>query len=445
MNYSEKDKKYIWHPFTQMQEWVNDDIVVIDRARGNYLYDINGKKYFGGVSSLWVTLHGHCHPRINRALRRQLKKLDHSTLLGLSNTPAIELAEKLVELAPRGLARVFYSDAGSTAMEIALKIAYQYWQQDKNKKYKTKQKFLTLSEAYHGDTIGSVSLGGVAMYHAIYKPLLFKTIQIPTPYRHYGHEMDLKTAVAALEKALQKHQRELAALVLEPLVQGAAGIYTAPFGYLAAARQLCSKYNVLLICDEVAVGFGRTGTMFACEQEKVTPDILALAKGLTGGYLPLAATLTTEKIYNNFKGKFESLRTFYHGHTYTGNPLACRAALASLELFRREKTLEKVNKNTALLRAGLKKFTAIPQVKQTRQCGMIAALELPDYAYKDKIGYQVCAAARKCGLLIRPLGSNIVIMPPLATTPRELQWLLNVIYKSIQETVGLNAERSRSV
>ncbi|MDR1997858.1 MAG: adenosylmethionine--8-amino-7-oxononanoate transaminase [Candidatus Margulisbacteria bacterium] len=441
MNYSEavlKDKKYIWHPFTQMQEWERDEIVIIDKARGNYLYDLRGRKYLDGVSSLWVTMHGHCHPHINRAVQRQLKKLDHSTLLGLSNTPAIELAEKLTEITPGNLTKVFYSDAGSTAMEIALKIAYQYWQQDKNKKYRAKQKFLTLTEAYHGDTIGSVSLGGVAMYHAIYKPLLFKTIQLPTPYRHYGSEVSLREAADTLEKALKKHHRELAALVLEPLVQGAVGIYTAPPGYLAAARRLCTKYNVLLICDEVAVGFGRTGTMFACAQEKVSPDILAVAKGLSGGYLPLAATLTTTKIYNNFKGRFESLRTFYHGHTYTGNPLACAAALASLELFRKERTLEKVNKNILILKKELPKFQAIPQVKQIRQCGMIAALELPDYACKDKIGYRICAAARKHGLLIRPLGNNIVIMPPLSIQPRELRWMLDVIYRSIQTAVASN-------
>ncbi|MDR2432121.1 MAG: adenosylmethionine--8-amino-7-oxononanoate transaminase [Candidatus Margulisbacteria bacterium] len=435
MNYSEKDKKYIWHPFTQMQDWENDDIIIIDRARGNYLYDLNGKKYLDGVSSLWVTMHGHCHPHINRAIKKQLRKLDHSTLLGLSNTPAIELAEKLVELTPRGLSRVFYSDAGSTAMEIALKIAYQYWQQDKNKKHQAKRKFLTLKESYHGDTIGSVSLGGVDMYHAIYQPLLFKTVQLPTPYHRYGNEPSLEEAAAVLEKTLQKHQQELAALVLEPLVQGAAGIYTAPRGYLSAARRLCTKYNVLLICDEVAVGFGRTGTMFACEQEKVAPDIMAVAKGLSGGYLPLAATLTAEKIYNNFKGKFESLRTFYHGHTYTGNPLACAAALASLELFKKERTLEKVNKNISLLKEELSKFRKIPQVKHIRQRGMIAALELPDYEYKDKIGHKICAAARKYGLLIRPLGSNLVIMPPLAIKPKELKYMLSIMYKCIQETV----------
>ncbi|GBR75855.1 adenosylmethionine--8-amino-7-oxononanoate transaminase [Candidatus Termititenax persephonae] len=420
-----------------MQDWEKDEIVIVDRARGNYLYDVQGRKYLDGVSSLWVTLHGHCHPYLNRALRRQLQKLDHSTLLGLSNTPAIELAARLLEIAPRGLGKVFYSDSGSTAMEIALKIAYQYWRQDKNKKYRAKQKFLTLSGAYHGDTIGSVSLGGVAMFHALYKPLLFKTIQIPTPYRHYGNEPDLSAAVAELEKAFKKHQQELAALVLEPLVQGAAGIYTAPAGYLAAARRLCTKYNVLLICDEVAVGFGRTGTMFACEQEKVSPDIMAVAKGLSGGYLPLAATLTTDKIYDNFKGQYESQRTFYHGHTYTGNPLACAAALASLDLFRREKTLDKVRQNISLLAEGLRRFETIPQVKSVRQCGLIAALELPDYAYRDKIGYRICLQARRRGLLVRPLENNIVILPPLSIQPRELSWLLAVLYQSIQEVVGL--------
>lgn len=434
-NYQAIDKKYIWHPFTQMQDWETDDICIIERGKGNYLYDIRGKKYLDGVSSLWVTLHGHNHPRINKSIKRQLRKLDHSTMLGLSNTPAIQLAEKLVEIAPNGLSRVFYSDSGSTAMEIALKIAYQFFQQDKNKKYKTKTKFLTLKEAYHGDTIGSVSLGGVDMFHAIYRPLLFKTMQLPTAYYCYGHKPTLQESVALLEKTFKKHHKELAGFVIEPLVQGAAGIYTAPVGYLKAARELCTKYNVLLICDEVAVGFGRTGKMFACEHEGVSPDIMAIAKGITGGYLPLAATLTTEKIYNNFKGAYGSCRTFYHGHTYTGNPLACAAALGSLEVFKKEKTLEKLQPKIKLLKENLKKFRQLSAVKDIRQCGFIAAIELGDYAYEAAIGHRICKIARSKGLIIRPLGNNIVIMPPLSIKPKELQWMLAVIYKCIEETV----------
>ena len=430
-DYITLDKKNIWHPFTQMQDWEKEAVCIIDRAKGNYLYDINGKKYLDGVSSLWVTLHGHNHPTINKAINKQLKKLDHSTLLGLSNTPAVELAEKLIEIAPKGLAKVFYSDAGSTAMEIALKIAYQYWQQDKNKKYKIKTKFLTLKEAYHGDTLGSVSVGGVDMFHEIYKPLLFKTIQLPTAYQHYGYTPSLKESVALLKQRLKEHHQEIAALVLEPLVQGAAGIYTAPKGYLKAARKLCTKYKVLLICDEVAVGFGRTGKMFACEHEGVTPDIMAIAKGISGGYLPLAATLTTEKIYKNFKGEYVSGRTFYHGHTYTGNPIACAAALGSLQVFKNEKTLARLQPKIEQLARELQRFQKLSCVKDIRQCGFIAAIELGDYPYAAAMGHKVATAARAKGLMIRPLGNNIVFMPPLSLTTREISWMLAVIYDSI--------------
>lgn len=433
MDITAKDKKYVWHPFTQMQDWEKDEVCIIERAQGNYLYDIHGKKYLDGISSLWVTLHGHKHPLIDRAIKKQLKKLDHSTMLGLSNTPAVELAEKLISIAPKGLARVFYSDAGSTAMEIALKIAYQFFQQDKNKQYRTKTKFLTLKEAYHGDTIGSVSLGGVDMFHSIYRPLLFKTIQLPTPFHSAGNKPSLQTAIALLERAFKKYHKQLAGFVIEPLVQGAAGIYTAPKGYLKAARKLCTKYNVLLICDEVAVGFGRTGKMFACEHEGVTPDIMAIAKGISGGYLPLAATLTTEKIYNNFKGDYASCRTFYHGHTYTGNPLACAAALGSLEVFKKERTLEKLQPKIAQLARELQRFTELSVVKDIRQCGFIAALELGEYTYAEAVGHKVCRAARAKGLIIRPLGNNIVFMPPLSLTSKELMWMLKVIYECIEE------------
>lgn len=434
-NLIQKDKKYLWHPFTQMQDWEKEEICIIDKAKGAYLYDINGKKYLDGVSSLWVTIHGHNHPLINKYIKKQLKKLDHSTLLGLGNTPSIELAEKLINIAPKGLARVFYSDAGSTAMEIALKIAYQYWQQDKNKKYKNKKMFLTLTEAYHGDTIGSVSLGGVDLFHKIYQPLLFKTIRLETPYHYYNHKPTLEEAVNKLENAFKKYHAKLAGFIIEPLVQGAAGIYTAPAGYLEKARELCTKYNVLMICDEVAVGFGRTGKMFACEHEGVSPDIMAIAKGLTGGYLPLAATLTTENIYNNFKADYVAQKTFFHGHTYTGNPIACAAALGTLEVFRREKTLDKLQAKIELFTKLFNKFRNIPAVKDIRQCGFISAIELADFKYEEKIGIKVIKKAREKGLIIRPLGNNIVIYPPLSIKPKELKKMMGIIYDSIKETV----------
>lgn len=436
MNLEQTDKKYIWHPFTQMQDWEKDNITIIKKAKGNYLYDINNKKYLDGVSSLWVTIHGHNHPYINKAINKQLKKLDHSTLLGLANEPSITLAEKLISIAPGNLKRVFYSDSGSTAMEIALKIAYQYWQQDKSKKYHAKQKFLTLKDAYHGDTIGSVSAGGIDLFHSIYKPLLFKTIQIKSPYHHSKSKTNLKEALINLEATLKKHHKQLAAFVIEPTVQGAAGIHIMPKGYLKGARKLCTKYNVLLICDEVAVGFGRTGKMFACEHENVTPDILALAKGISGGYLPLAATLTTEKIYKNFKGKYAETRTFFHGHTYTGNPIACSAAIANIELFEREKTLQKLPDKIVYLSELLAKFKTISQVTDIRQVGLIAAIELENYTWEEQIGHKICKKAREKGLIIRPLGNNIVIMPPLSITKRELKFIITTISQAINDIIG---------
>jgi len=435
MELEQIDKKHVWHPFTQMQDWEKDDVCIIKKAKGNYLYDTQGKKYLDGVSSLWVTIHGHNHPYINKKIKQQLKKLDHSTLLGLANEPSIVLAEKLIKIAPKGLNRVFYSDAGSTAMEIALKIAFQYWQQDKKKENRTKTKFLTLKEAYHGDTIGSVSAGGIDLFHKIYKPMLFKTIQIKSPYHHGNNKTSPAKAIEELEKALKKFHKQTAAFILEPLVQGAAGIYTMPQGYLKAARKLCTKYNVLLICDEVAVGFGRTGRMFACEHENVSPDLLALAKGITGGYLPLAATLTTEKIYNNFKGNYSEAKTFFHGHTYTGNPLACSAALANIELFNKDKTLEKLPEKIKYLSEKLKMFTAFPEVKDIRQIGLIAAIELDKFKWEDQIGHKIAMKTREKGLIIRPLGNNLVLMPPLTITKKELKYMLDTIFWAIQETI----------
>src|SRR3989339_576965 len=348
------DKKYVWHPFTQMADWVNDDPVapcIIDRARGNYLYDVRGKKYLDGVSSLWVTLHGHGKKEIDRAVRAQLKKVAHSTFLGLTHEPAIRLARELIGLAPAGLSRVFYSDNGSTAVEIALKMAYQYWQQKPARENRTT--FLSLKNAYHGDTIGSVSVGGMDLFHVKFRPLLFKTIFAPSPYcyrcshqgkgergegrgaffRHCSAMGCLGQCVRETEKLLQKNQRQIAAFIVEPMVQGAAGMLTMPAGYLKEIETLCRKYGVLLICDEVATGFGRTGKMFAVEHEGVKPDLLCLSKGITGGYLPLAVTLATEQVYKAFLGHFEEFKTFFHGHTYTANPLGCAAALANLELF----------------------------------------------------------------------------------------------------------------
>lgn len=438
------DKKYIWHPFTQMADWQKEDVLIIDRAKGNYLIDTKGKRYLDGVSSLWCNVHGHRVKEIDRAIKKQLEKVAHSTFLGLSNVPAVELAEKLILIAPKGLTRVFYSDSGSEAMEVALKMAYQYWQQ-KGKKKKTR--FLRLSNAYHGDTLGAVSVGGIELFHQTYRPLLFKTFEAPSPYvyrwpakgRTGSREEVMKESLAALESILKKHSSEIAALVMEPLMQGAAGMIDQPRGYISGARKLTLRYNTLLIFDEAATGFGRTGRMFASDHEKVTPDIMAVAKGLTGGYLPLAATLTRENVYKEFLGDYSEFKTFFHGHTYTANPLACRAALANLKIFRTKKTLEKLQDKIDLLRNRLSSFSNLEHVGDIRQTGFMVGIELVEdratkksYPAEQKIGIRVTREARRRGVILRPLGNVIVLMPPLAITTKELHQLLDITYESIK-------------
>jgi adenosylmethionine-8-amino-7-oxononanoate transaminase len=434
-----QDKRHVWHPFTQMKDWAAEEPLVIERGKGSMLYDTLGRAYLDGVSSLWVTVHGHNHPAIQRAIRRQLALLDHSTLLGLANVPSIELAAELIRIAPKGLEKVFYSDSGSTAMEIALKIAYQYWQ---NTGQKAKRRFVTFSEAYHGDTVGSVSLGGIDLFHKVYKKLLFPTIQIPTPYGS-GDAAKGKAALRALETLLKARHREIAAVVMEPLVQGAAGMLMAPKGFLRQARALTRRHGVLLICDEVATGFGRTGTMFACDQEGVTPDLMAVAKGLSGGTLPLAATLATKRIFDGFSFPYADKKTFFHGHTYTGNPLACAAALENLKVFRRERTIARLRPKIALMERCLKRVAAMPHVKEIRQRGMMVGIELIkdkaarlDYAWEDQIGVKVCAQARERGVILRPLGAVIVLMPPLGISAAQIRRLVAVLEWSLRKVCG---------
>ncbi len=415
-NWQAKDKKYIWHPFTQMKDWLKEEQLIIEEAKGCYLKDFKGNWYLDGVCSLWVNLHGHRKKEIDEAIKRQINKLSHSTLLGLGNTPAIELAEKLIEIAPRGLRKVFYSDNGSTAVEVALKIAYQYWQ---NIGVKAKNKFIHLENSYHGDTLGAVSVGGVDLFHKIYQPLLFKSIKV--------------SSLGELEQVLKREGKTVCALIVEPIVQAAAGIIVWPKGTLKKMRQLCTKYNCFLICDEVATGFGRTGKMFACELEKVAPDILCLSKGLTGGYLPLAATLTTQKIFDGFLAGYKDKKTFFHGHTYTGNPLACAAAIANLEIFEKEKILKRLAPKIAFLKKQLRQFSALKHVGDIRQKGFMVGIELGTYKWEDQIGIKVCQQARKYGVILRPLGNTIVLMPPLAITKEQLKQLLSATFKAIKE------------
>ncbi|PIQ85545.1 MAG: adenosylmethionine--8-amino-7-oxononanoate transaminase [Candidatus Omnitrophica bacterium CG11_big_fil_rev_8_21_14_0_20_45_26] len=436
------DKEYIWHPFTQQQEWEAEDILIIESGSGNYLKDTDGKRYLDGVSSLWCNVHGHRVKDIDRAVEKQLRQIAHSTFLGLSNVPAIELSRELIRIAPKGLKRVFYSDSGSEAVEIALKIAFQYWQ---NRGGKKRKKFIRLTNAYHGDTLGSVSVGGIDLFHQMYRPLLFNTIPVSSPYRYRdsfkGSEADyLDYCTARLEAVLKRHANVTAALVMEPLMQGAAGMIDQPKGYISRARQLTKKYNTLLIFDEVATGFGRTGKWFACDHERVTPDIFCVAKGLSGGYLPLAATLTTENIYNAFLGDYTRFKTFFHGHTFTANPLACRAALANLTVFKKQKTLSKLQLKIKLLAQGLKQFENLRHVGDIRQKGLMAGIELvadrrtkKPFELNRRAGAAVTMRAREKGVIIRPLGNVVVLMPPLSITHQELNQLLKVVYQSIRE------------
>jgi adenosylmethionine---8-amino-7-oxononanoate aminotransferase len=349
--------------------------------------------------------------------------VSHSTMLGLSHRPAIELAQRLVEIAPDGLSRVFYSDSGSTAAEIALKMAFQYWQQQGGASAR-RTRFVALREAYHGDTIGSVSVGGIDLFHGAYGPLLFGALHAAA-----GDAGDM-------ERLLSSHEGEVAAVIVEPLVQGAAGMLVHPEGYLRDVRSLCDEHGVFLICDEVATGFGRTGRMFACDHEGVSPDFMCVAKGITGGYLPLAATLTTERVYEGFLGRHEQFRTFFHGHTYTGNPLACAAALATLRLFDQERTLELLQDKIALLGSLLEPVAAMPGVCEVRRRGFMVGIELEGFPVEARAGHQVTLAARRRGAIVRPLGDVVVLMPPLAITARELRRLVAITADAIAEVVA---------
>lgn len=438
----EWDKMHLWHPFTQMQEYVKGSPLIIEEGQGVILRDIDGKEYIDGVSSMWCNLLGHRNKEIDKAIKEQLDKVSHTTLLGPVNIPAIKLARSLVEITPDGLNKVFYSDNGSTAIEVAIKMAFQYWQQ-KGEKTRARRRFVALTNAYHGDTIGAVSLGGIELFHKLYKPLLFDVIFAPSPYCYRcplgKTEEDCNMdCLAQLETIVKTGAEEIVAVVIEPLVQGAGGIIVHPKGYLRGVREICNKYNVLLILDEVLTGFGRTGRLFACMHESVVPDIMALAKGINGGYMPLAATICTDEIYNCFLGRYEEKKTFFHGHTYTGNPLACAAGLTTIEILGRDSVIENIQPKIKILEKGLKEFYNLKHVGNIRQCGLIAGIELvkdaetkEPFEMKEQIGIRVCLEARKRGLLIRPLEDVIVILPPLVISESDLVKMLEIIKVSI--------------
>jgi len=435
------DHTFLWHPFTQMKEWMAEDPCIIAEGDGHYLIDIHGRKYLDGVSSLWCNVHGHRKKELDDAIRAQLDLIAHSTFLGLTHAPGIQLAHKLIGIAPRGLQRVFYSDSGATAVEIALKMAVQYWQlKGENKR----TEIATLAESYHGDTVGSMSMGYSETFHRYHKSLLFPVLRLTPPhvfryYRRMSEEEAAAKAIAEADGTLARHKDTLAALVMEPLMQGAAGMWSQPVNYVSAMAELCRRHGILLVLDEVATGFGRTGRMFACEHAGVTPDILCLAKGITGGYLPLAATLTTEEIFSAFLGEYKEFKTFFHGHTYTGNPLGCAAALASLDLFERDRIIEQMQAKIAYLSERLTEMAALAHVSDVRQCGFMTGIELVEdkvqrknYAPEKRIGHRVIKEARKKGVMIRPLGDVIILMPPLTIAQDELRMLLDVVRDCIR-------------
>jgi adenosylmethionine---8-amino-7-oxononanoate aminotransferase len=468
----ELDRGYIWHPFTQMKDWIKETPIIIAEGRDCFIKDIYGRWYLDGVSSLWVNIFGHRKKEIDDAIKEQLDKISHTTLLGLSNVPAIKLAEKLIQIIQKALpphpplgkggsrggcalslSKVFYSDNGSTAVEVALKMAFQYW---RHKGVDGKNTFVSLNNAYHGDTLGAVSVGGVDIFHKAFGPLLFETYKAPSPYC-YRCELgkaypDCKFAcLRKMENIFKSHSAKIAAMIIEPLVQAAGGMITSPTGYLKGVRELCDKYDILMIADEVATGFGRTGKMFACEHEDVVPDIMCLSKGITGGYMPLAVTLATDEVYKTFFGEFKELKTFFHGHSYTGNPLACAAAIACLDVFEKEEVLKNLQGKINILETWLKHISNLRHVGDVRNAGFIAGVELVKnkktkgpYNWEEKTGWKVAYHAREKGVLIRPLGNVIVIMPPLSISEQNLRQLLKVIEESIIEVTAKKLSTHKS-
>ncbi|WP_100406120.1 adenosylmethionine--8-amino-7-oxononanoate transaminase [Bacillus solitudinis] len=435
----EKSKKHLWLPFTQMKDY-DQDPLIIESGEGIKVKDIHGKEYYDGFSSVWLNVHGHRKKELDEAIKNQLEKIAHSTLLGMTNVPATELAEKLIEITPDKLTRVFYSDSGAEAMEIALKMAFQYW---KNIGRQEKQIFISMQNGYHGDTIGAVSLGAIDLFHHVYGALMFKSYKVPYPYVYRSDSGDPSLCrdecLQRLEELLMERHDEIAALSIESMVQGAAGMIVMPKGFLSGVRELCTKYDVLMIVDEVATGFGRTGKMFACEHEQVQPDLMAAGKGITGGYLPIAVTFTSEKIYEAFYDDYETLKTFFHGHSYTGNQLGCAVALENLRLFQTDSIVKNVAKKSEQLKEMLEELASLPHVGDIRQLGLMCGIELVQdkatkepYPLEKRIGYRVSLKMRELGMLTRPMGNVIVFMPPLVSTKRELQLMVNIMKIAIE-------------
>lgn len=445
----EKDLKYVWHPDTQMKQYEGSDFkpTIIERGAGIYLYDIDGKQYIDGISSWWVNTLGHSNPKLNKVLTQQAEKIEHVLLADFTHKPAIELAEKLVKLAGEPFSKVFYSDDGSTAVEVAIKMAYQYWYQ---KGKPEKKHFVSMTESYHGDTLGSVSVGGIDIYKKIFNPLVFETLKVCAPYC-YRCPKNCKQGQCNIEcfneveELFKTRHNEIAAMIVEPLVQGAAGMRVYPAEYLKKLRALCDKYDILLIDDEVAMAFGRTGKYFAFEHAEIKPDIFCVAKGITAGYIPLAATITTDKIYNAFYDDFSELKTFYHGHSFTGNPIACAIAVENLKIMEEEKVIENLQPKIAKLQECIKQFQKLQHVGDIRHIGMVGAIEVvkdkktkEPYSFNERIGHKVFLEAMKNGALLRPIGNVIYFLPPLIITEEEIEKLTKIAYNAIKTVTEKN-------
>ena len=439
---AERDLRVVWHPCTQMKdhEWL--PMIPIARGEGVWLHDADGRRYLDAISSWWVNLFGHANPRIAAAVTRQLGRLEHVMLAGFTHEPAVLLAERLTQLAPQGLTRCFYADNGSSAIEVALKMSYHYW---RNLGQRNKTRFITLNNSYHGETLGALAVGDVALYKETYEPLLMRAISVPSPdcyHRERGESCEnySKRMFAHMELALERHAHEACAVIVEPLVQCAGGMRMYDPVYLTYLRHACDRFGVHLIADEIAVGMGRTGTMFACEQAGITPDFMCLSKGLTGGYLPLSVVLAKEIVYQAFYDDYQKLTAFLHSHSYTGNPLGCRAALATLDIFAQDNILETNQSLVTTMTRAVALFGDHPHVGEVRQRGMILAVELvknkatrEPYPWQERRGLRAYQHALSRGVLLRPLGNVIYFMPPYVITEDEINFMTQVAWKGIAE------------
>lgn len=436
----QRDLEVLWHPCTQMKDHERLPVIPIRRGQGVWLEDFEGKRYLDAVSSWWVNVFGHANPRINQRIKDQVDQLEHVILAGFTHQPVVELSERLVRLTPEGLSRVFYADNGSSGIEVALKMSYHYWQ---NCGQPAKQRFVTLTNSYHGETVAAMSVGDVALFTETYKSLLLDTLKVPSPdcyLRAEGEswEAHSRAMFEHMERTLEQHHREVAAVIVEPLIQGAGGMRMYHPVYLRLLREACDRYDVHLIHDEIAVGFGRTGSMFACEQAGITPDFLVLSKALTGGYLPMAAVLTTDKVYQAFYDDYATLRAFLHSHTYTGNPLACTAALATLDIFEQDNVIEANKALAARMASATAHLADHPHVAEVRQTGMALAIEMVQdkasrapYPWQERRGLKVYQHALERGAMLRPLGNVVYFLPPYVITPEEIDFLAEVASEGI--------------